>query len=86
MGIKKIGTVNGIVICTVWEKGKVIAQCADTPNARAYAYAKHPKALYTKAHYVGWSAAIRFRKDESQNRIDNQGWLASDESASYRLV
>jgi len=79
-----IGTINGVVICTVWEKEGVVAECADTPNARAYAYAQHPKATHTKAHYQGWDVVIRFRKEESKNRIANKGWLCSDKEASYK--
>ena len=81
----KLGTVNGFVICTVWEaEGKVVAQCADTPNARAYAFAKHPKALFTKAHYPGGAVTIRYRHEESQNRIVCSGWMSTDAEARYQ--
>jgi len=81
-----LGTINGVILCTVWENGRVVAECADTPNARAYAYFKHPKASSTQSHYPGWSPVVRFKCEESANRIVHRGWIDNNIDARYRSL
>ncbi len=81
-----LGTIGGVIPCVMYEGDVAVAKCNNTPNARAYAYTKHPLADHTRSHYPGWGVETMPRGDESPGKIANAGWIKTDVEAGYRLI